>query len=507
MSAGGGGPRARARAAAGRAAAAAGPRPAAALAPVQDGGTVELSPPEAYEARLKTALPQIGAQFETPAVFAMGNKLKRTAKGVFETILEFDPENQKARRELGYDRKGTEWVLNEKKREKIDEYEDESGKKIGDFNERLGKAQVAASRILSELGDLAEKAEMGDKARVHWRKALFYDDQNEIANKRLENKLVDGKWFTQRALNHKDFIKVYRKTLDDAQKLGVAVVSADDSTGIAEAAGIPVRRYKTANFRLESNLSDAEIRETLVWLERGRSFFLNLFEIPERMLDYQSDPLVFVIVTTDEQKDKLIDACSLLPPEKKSFNKKFSAVKVTNKLDIRREPNGESAQRHCLHTGTHTMVVDTFGQHAPWLSEALANSVSAALRGADLSVCFSGEGSTGGIHLERLGLEEAPALLRQLVLAKKDTPIGEFVKLPSDGMNSQQIAKAWSVVMFLLERDRMQARGYFEAAGQGQGGDNSKEDRVLKQYFEDFPKWKDLDEAWREWAVDVYKEK
>ena len=42
----------------------------------------------------------------------------------------------------------------------------------------------------------------------------------------------------------------------------------------------------------------------------------------------------------------------------------------------------------------------------------------------------------------------------------------------------------------------MMARDYFAAAGQGQGGDNSKDDRVLKQYFTDFQRWDDLDEVW-----------
>ncbi len=131
--------------------------------------------------------------------------------------------------------------------------------------------------------------------------------------------------------------------------------------------------------------------------------------------------------------------------------------------------------------------------------------MSAAIKKADLTVCFSGEGSTAGIHLERISLDQAPGVLRQVVLEKTDTPISEFVNLPADGMIVKQIAKSWSVVMFLLERDRAQAREYFSGAGQGNNGDNSKSDKVLAQYFEVFKAWKDLDIAWREWVLDVYK--
>lgn len=471
----------------------------------QDAGAGAPSPEEVYRTRLRETMPQVAAKFETAANYAMRNKLKRTGLNVYQMMLEFDPGNDRARRELGFDRKGDEWVANDSKQKKLDEVEDESVKKLGDFEKHLRDAQVAASRMLAALAEAAEQAGLEDRAREHLKKALFLDDQNAQANQKMGNRLVDGKWYTQRALNHREFRKVYASTLDKARKMGVAPVPADESTGIAEAAGINIRRYRTTNFRVESNLPDADIRETLVWLERARTFYLELFEVPERLLAYDRDPLVFVIVTTPEQKDKLIDACGEIPADRKAFNKRFTAVKVNNKLDIRMERNGESAQRHCIHTGTHTMVRDTFGGHAPWLSEALANAVSAALKGADLSVCFSGEGSTGGIHLERISLDQAPTLLRELILARKDTPIGEFVKLPSDAMTAQQIAKSWSIVMFLLERDRLQAREYYAAAGQGQGGERSKDDRVLKQYFEDLTSWETLDAIWREWALDVYK--
>ncbi|NUN52541.1 MAG: hypothetical protein HUU06_07125, partial [Planctomycetaceae bacterium] len=473
----------------------------------EEGTPPALSPAEAYEARLRSGMAQVGGLLEPAASFAMSNKLKRTGIGVFRTILEFDPSNQRARRELGYEKKGEEWVLSESKKRKVDDLEDESSKKLVEFQEKLDKANLAVAGILAELGDLADRAGEKEKAQAHWKRAILLDDQNPVANRGMGHKLVNGKWLSQRAINHDEFWKVYKASLEKAQKMAVTPVSTDATTGIAEDAGIPVKRYATKNFRIESTLPDGDIRDTLVWLERARSFFIDLYGMEERHLDYEGNPLVYVIGTTDEQKNKFIDACKELDPAKKAFNKKFGGVEVNGKLKLAGYPNGETAQRECLHSGTHSFVRDTFGQHAAWLWEALANSVSAALKGADLKVCFSGEGSTGGIHLENIGLETAPQVLRDLVVAKKDTPIGEFVKLPSDGLTAQQIAKSWSIVMFLLETDRVQARDYFAAAGQGQAGANSKEDRVLAQYFEAFPKWEALDAAWREWALDVYRKR
>jgi len=464
--------------------------------------------PEArYETQRPIALGQIGAKFESVATFAMGNKLKRTGLDLYKAILEdYDPDNARARRELGWDRKGDEWVANERKQESLNELEDESEKKRAEYERKLKDANQAAGKLLAELGDLADQASKHEDSIRFWKKALFLDDQNATANQRMGNKLVDGKWLTDRAIRHRDFLKVYDAALKKAQALPVAVVGCDESTGLMEKAGItPVRKYKTKNFRIESNHPDVSIRETLITLERARQFFLDLYEVPERFVDYSLDPSVFVYGLKDEEKDKLIDACDGIPADMKSFKKRFAGDTVTDKLFLGRFPDAESAKANLVHAATHSFGRGSLGNHAPWLFEALANSVAAAVMKARLKVCFSGDGTVGGTHLENMDLEQAPALLRDLVLRKKDPHIHEFVKLPADAMKPADIAKAWSVVMYLLERDRTQAREYFLRAGQGGTGEMSKDEKVVKEYFEEFPTWKDLDEAWREWAVDVYK--
>jgi hypothetical protein len=485
----------------------AGPVSAQEAKPGGAAGKPEPSPAEAYVARRASVMVLVGSKLESPANFAFSNDLKGSAIVVYEQVRTFDPNNKKASEQLGFELKDGEWVLNETKRKKIDEYEDGSKgtkKSAAEFEKKLAEARKESARLLADLGKLAIAAGDEDAARSHFKAALKLDDQNPVANEKSGNRLVDGKWFTGRALAHKEFEKVYRASLAKAQALAVTPVLCDDSTKIAETAGITIRKYKTKNFRIESTLTDAEIRDILVWVERARQFYIDLYDVPEHLLNYEANPCVFLIVSTKEQHDKVIDACPQIPPEKRSFQKKFSG-NILEKLIIQTAPNGETAQRSALHTATHGFVQDSFGRPAPWLLEALANSVAAAIKGADLVVCFSGEGSTGGINLERITLEQAPPLLRDQVLAGKDTPIAEFVKLPPDAMTPVMIAKAWSTVMFLLEMDRGQARGYFQAASQGGDGEKSKDDKVLKQYFQDYQTWASLDEAWRGWAEDVYK--
>jgi hypothetical protein len=485
-------------------------KPGAPSAPSAAGAKPDQSPADIYAARRPEVMAQIGLKLEAVATFAWNSDLKKTALSLYKRIqTDYDPNNKKSNEQLGYEKKDGVWVPpGEAKQKKIDALDDSArGEKLhlGEFDKKLKDAETASGRLLADLGDMAKRADRDDEARELWKQALDMDDQNSIANERMGNKLVDGKWFTQRALAYKEFAKVYKASLVKAQGMGVAPVGCDDSTGIAESAKIPIRKYKTKNFRIESNFNDADIRETLVWLERARQFYIDLFVVPERLVDFAVDPEVFVIVNTKELHEKLIDACGAIPPERKNFEKKFTSNTVSDKLTLTFYPNAEMAERSAIHTATHCFTKSTFGQPAPWLMEALANAVSAAIKKADLTVCFGGDGSTGGIHLDNISLDQAPGVLRDLVKAKKDAPMAEFVKLPADGMSAQHIAKSWSVVMYLLELDRTQARDYFNAAGAGMG-DASKDEKVLKQFFADFGTWKDLDVSWREWALDVYKQ-
>ncbi len=491
------------------------PAPAAPAAPGAPAGKPEQSPSDAYEARKPEVMVQVGARFEAVANFAWSNDLKKQALELYKRIQsEFDPNNKKANEQLGYAKRDGTWVPpDEAKQKKLDAIDDGArGSKLhqGELDKKLKEAETSAAKLLADLGNLAAAAGREDEAKGYWRQALDLDDQNAVANEKMGNKLVEGKWLTLRAIHHREYDKAYKTALAKAQDPKVAPVKADDTTGIGEKAGIALVRYKTANFRVESTLKDSEVIQTLKLLEGARQFFIELFGVPERLIEFSNDPCIFMIVLNKSDYEKLVDACPHIAEKDRNFQKKFTgcAVQTTAgspaKLYIETYPDASNAYAHVPHQATHTMAQYTFGNTAPWLREAIANAVAAALGKAPLSVCFSGEGSTGGIHLENVALDQVPELLRGLIKNKKDSPVSEFVKLPPDGMSPQQIAKAWSVVMYLLELDRTQARDYFAAAGQGTG-EASKDEKVLAQFFPDFAVWKDLDAAWRVWALDVYK--
>ena len=466
---------------------------------------VPLTPAEAYEAKRKESYAKIAVAFEYPAVFAGQNKMKRTSLSIWQVVLEFDPGSFKARDVLGFEKRAGEWVVDDAKLKKIAAFEDAGDEKRADFEKKLRVAQGTAARLLSELGLLADAAGDDAKAKEHWKRALEWDDQDSVANENLGNKLVDGKWYSKRGLSHREFDKGYRELLAKVQAMKVDVAQTEESSQFPEKAGLKLKRYRTKHFRFESDLPEVEIKEVLVWLERSRAFFLELFHVPESKLDFSANPYVLISVRKKEDHHKLLDACPEIPEEKKSFNKKFTSNMLSQGA-IATYADGAMAEREALHSAAHFFVARTWGRPGPWLLEALANGVSAAVRNADLKVCFSGSGSFAGVKLEHMKLEQAPGALRQLVLSKRDTPMEEFVPLPADGMTPQHIAKAWSVVMFLLEKDPRLAIDYFQSASApSQNDQRSREAQYLGAFYEDLQTWKDLDAQWREWAVDVYR--
>jgi hypothetical protein len=72
-------------------------------------------PIEAYAAARRPMLAQVAGRLESVASFAMGNRLKQTGLALFREVLEYEPDNTRARRELGFEKKGEEWVAVESK--------------------------------------------------------------------------------------------------------------------------------------------------------------------------------------------------------------------------------------------------------------------------------------------------------------------------------------------------------------------------------------------------------
>lgn len=86
-----------------------------------------------------------------------------------------------------------------------------------------------------------------------------------------------------------------------------------------------------------------------------------------------------------------------------------------------------------------------------------------------------------------------PDLLKAAVLAHQDTPVARLATTKEGGFSVVELAKAWSVVKFLVERDAAKFKAYVD--GMKAARDGPEEQALLAAYGFDF---RGLEAAWRE---------
>ena len=113
------------------------------------------------------------------------------AKRVWLMVLsEYDPDHKAARKSVGYVKAGKKWVKDPNFRYPKDDSPDPKAAKS-----LRGKWEKTASKVASNHKKLARKyaeADRTDRAKWHYQKVLFFDADDEEAQKALEHEAVAG---------------------------------------------------------------------------------------------------------------------------------------------------------------------------------------------------------------------------------------------------------------------------------------------------------------------------
>ncbi|MCR9245597.1 MAG: hypothetical protein NXI31_11235 [bacterium] len=121
---------------------------------------------------------------------AKSRKVGQRAKQAFDLILEYDPENKAARRELDWVKRGKEWM--QKPPEKRKKWRDKSSyenrfKTMDDWH----KTSMALGGLHRDLGLKMQEGGSG-RATYHLEKAVYYNPMDEAANLALGYEKGDG---------------------------------------------------------------------------------------------------------------------------------------------------------------------------------------------------------------------------------------------------------------------------------------------------------------------------
>jgi len=141
---------------------------------------------------------------------AKSKKVGQRAKQAYDLILEYDPDNSQARRELGFKKVGDDWIpLPPEKRKKWRDkasYEDRF-----QINYEWGTTATELSEQHGKLGIALKEAGNAERADFHLRKAVYYNPMNEAANLALGHKKGEGFFGTEKQITFAKRMKAIEK--------------------------------------------------------------------------------------------------------------------------------------------------------------------------------------------------------------------------------------------------------------------------------------------------------
>jgi len=456
--------------------------------PVMPTGVAESkapAPPTAAPPKTATAADAVNV-LEEVASIGWDFGLRTSAAEVYGMILRIDPDHKVALARVGTDEENSTKA--------------EDGRKS--FDERLERASVEAAKILSDLGTAQAADGRGTDAQAMWRLALEVHDQDPLANERMKNRRLYGRWTSARRATYLQSAGAKGKT--SIYSRSYRVRDTERSTGIPAKAGLSVMRMESENFLVEADLPARQITEFLEQLEAVRGSLRDLLELNDGR-SAKPDGREFVLLSARDLYERAVDASDPGSPEAEEAAKRTSVFRRSPGRVLALLPDGMPPSQLLLHAAAHDLVTEAFKDVDPWAAEALVNIVTCPVLASGFRNCSTMSTGPDPGEAEPFLPGKAPAWLRSLVLRRRDMPLESLVALPADRLTLPGLVKAWSVLHFLLDTDRSATKGLLEDAAKEKSGKNANAERFLMRYFRDFKTWKDLDVAWRSWVLDVYR--
>lgn len=215
---------------------------------------------------------------------AKAKKVGQRAKQAFDLILEYDPENAQARRELGFRKEKDEWIpLPPDKRKK---WRDEAGYedrfKIVD---QWAKAAVQLCDAHKKIGLKLQAANNAARAAYHLQKAVYYNPMDKEANLALGYKEGPGFYGTdaQIAFAHR-MKEIETKAVDFARKQYEVKELAHEQMPVELqqlAAAVPdwmkrpdfdIHGARSEHFTVWTRGSQKHANTSVMWAERALDF-------------------------------------------------------------------------------------------------------------------------------------------------------------------------------------------------------------------------------------------
>lgn len=458
----------------------------------QDDSTAKATYPD----RAKAVHKRIAKSHYDLGVFCADRKCFKWAIPEFERAVSFDPDNEFARKRLGFRKEKGVWVRDPKVR--IDRTNDSADSLdiILATEEQLAKKRADASkRAASDLISLAawcDKEGLAAESSLHYGEALDYDLQNEKARKALGFTRVGSAWVHPRG-------KELKAQIEEALKAAPEGEAASEKTAVETALGKTLTKWRTPHLLLQGPLQETTVRRYARLAEAAFSVIVAGLgaDIKELGSDYE---IVFLSFPVDHMKyvDALVEGT---PEVKKMFKEGAGGV-----LEYKRHEwiliGPSENQEAIVHSVSHFLLGGPATPACkPWMSEGGAFWFSWRFVGTVRGACMPIERSQ---QLDPASLESPnPATWAQAVRAwvkeGTDPEISGVMGASLDHVTLDQIIKGWSLMDFFLS-DPERGKQFAKFLERLWGGE--PQDKAIQETFG--WSYEELDAHWRDFVRTHY---
>lgn len=426
------------------------------------------------------------------------SKMHKWARFEDEKAVKLDPDNESARKHLGYKKDGEAWV---KDPEAKTEYEnkkkgDDEARIRQDYDSKLASLGKEIAKDFFEAGTFAKNKKLDEEAKLAFQLALEYEPDSEKIRKELKYEKTAGGWMSPSDKAQRDMFRgeIAKEPSGEEVK---------DPTEYEKELKLKHNRRKSPRAFIESpHMDQKKLTRMCQLCEHSQSMFKSLFDVESK------EPLHLIIFKDKKDHEAYIDKFYKAPEEIKKLTKNAAGSQSPeeHRADWWQSTHpDDKAEDWVVHYTCHLMTFQLLGDHSggkrPWLHEAIAYYFTTEMLDSIKTYCIEWKGTAVGGDPKKAfdDPKNWPSIIRGWMKDAKDPSIHAVFKCILNDLDPPRLVKAWSLVDFFVKEHRAKFNE-FCAKLKGDFGDNGE--KALKELFG----WtlEDLDEQWRTWAKRKY---
>lgn len=422
--------------------------------------------------------------------------LFRFAREEAQRVLELDPDNKAARTFLGYVRKDDTWTMDLAASGTLptENRAPAGGAKLADAEAawRTGvraKADADVAAMYASLGDECAGKGYRTEAQSSYALALGLDRDNPAAHTGLGHvRLAESLWLTAPA--------------NAAFESSRAARAVAEASRLEDVFGEPFTKMESGHFRVESPHAAAAIAGYLETCEKTFAAYLCDLDVDPATKPFPRTP-VFCVLQTEPQWDRWINHMAQSANQGFLRSQTFHWARDRWICTLRNHDGATDATRRdrLSHETAHMLNLAVWDMSdGCWLDDALAYRYPLLLAGTTLSYCLSprkDDYAKSGAARNWTDPGQWKPLLKESAAAGDDTPLRVIVTRRSYDLPIAASVKAWSVVDFLMRRDRAAFLGMLKELK----GEKDLVGLLETRFGRDVDV---LDDEWRKWVAETY---